>query len=160
MGELSIFISHGTKYADIATSFKRSLLMVRSSKQLSLKLSEDMPAGREWRRWIDDNVRTADVFVLLYPHTAMDMGWCNYELGRFYKSDDNVVCIRNTDIPTPPPVFEPYQSIVADQAGLIKFMKDSVCHRNADERRGSEPKCRQGFQRRRNACEHHCQRAG
>ena len=124
MGELSIFVSHGTKYADIANSLKRSLLRVKSSKQLNVKLSEDMPAGREWRRWIDDNVRTADVFVLLYPHTTMDMGWCNYELGRFYKSDDNVVCIRNTDIPTPPPVFEPYQSIAADQAGLIKFMKD------------------------------------
>src|SRR5262249_33534219 len=40
------------------------------------------------------------------------------------KSDDNVVCIRNTDIPKPPPVFEPYQSIAADQAGLMKFMKD------------------------------------
>jgi len=124
MGELSIFVSHGTKWADIAKSVKRSLLMVRSSKQLSVKLSEDMPAGKEWRRWIDDNVRTADVFVLLYPHTTMDMGWCNYELGRFYKSDDNVVCIRNTDIPKPPPVFEPYQSIAADRAGLMKFMRD------------------------------------
>ena len=124
MGELSIFVSHGTKYADIAKTLKRSLLEVKSSKLLSVKLSEDMPAGREWRQWIDDNVRTADVFVLLYPHTTMDMGWCNYELGRFYKSDDNVVCIRNTDIPKPPPVFEPYQSIEANQAGLIKFMKD------------------------------------
>jgi TIR domain len=124
MGELSIFVSHGTKYADIAKTLKRSLLEVKSSKLLSVKLSEDMPAGREWRQWIDDNVRTADVFVLLYPHTTMDMGWCNYELGRFYKSDDNVVCIRNTDIPKPPPVFEPYQSIEANQTGLIKFMKD------------------------------------
>jgi hypothetical protein len=124
MSELSIFVSHGTKYADIAKTFKRSLLEVKSSKKLSVKLSEDMPAGREWRQWIDDNVRTADVFVLLYPHTTMDMGWCNYELGRFYKSDDNVVCIRNTDIPKSPPVFEPYQSIEADQAGFIKFMKD------------------------------------
>jgi hypothetical protein len=89
-----------------------------------VKLSEDMPAGREWRKWIDDNVRTADVFVLLYPHTSMDMGWCNYELGRFYQRDDNVVCIRNSNIPKPPPVFEPYQSIVGDLDGITKFMKD------------------------------------
>ena len=124
MAQLSIFVSHGTKYADIAISLKRSLLRVQSSRRLSVKLSEDMPAGREWRKWIDDNVRSADVFVLLYPHTSMDMGWCNYELGRFYQRDDNVVCIRNVDIPTPPRVFEPYQSIEADQAGLMKFMKD------------------------------------
>lgn len=124
MDPLSVFVSHGSKYSDIANSFKRSLLSMRSSRPLSIKLSEDMPAGREWRKWIDDNVRTADVFVLLYPHTSMDMGWCNYELGRFYQRDDNVVCIRNTDIPKPPAVFEPYQSIYADRAGLLKFMKD------------------------------------
>ena len=110
MAQLSIFVSHGTKYADIANSLKRSLLRVRSRRPLSVKLSEDMPAGREWRKWIDDNVRAADVFVLLYPHPSMDMSWCNYELGRFYQRDDNVVCIRNVDIPTPPRVFEPYQS--------------------------------------------------
>jgi len=124
MDQLSIFISHGTKYADMATSLKRSLLRVPSSRELSVQLSEDMPAGREWRKWIDDNVRSADVFVLLYPHTSMDMGWCNYELGRFYERDDNVVCIRNTDIPRPPPVFEPYQSIHGDHAGLMQFMND------------------------------------
>lgn len=124
MSELSIFVSHSTKYADMATSLKRSLLQVQSSRQLSVKLSEDMPAGQEWRKWIDDNVRTADVFVLLYPHTSMDMGWCNYELGRFYQRDDNVVCIRNTNILKPPPVFEPYQSIEGDLEGLTKFMRD------------------------------------
>jgi hypothetical protein len=124
MAPLSIFVSHGTKYADIANSLKRSLLRLQSSRQLSVKLSEDMPAGRQWRKWIDDNVRTADVFVLLYPHPSMDMSWCNYELGRFYQRDDNVVCIRNIDIPTPPRVFEPYQSIEADEAGFMKFMKD------------------------------------
>ena len=124
MAELSIFVSHGSKYADIANSLKRSLLRVKSSRQLSVKLSEDMPAGREWRKWIDDNVRAADLFVLLYPHPSMDMSWCNYELGRFYQRDDNVVCIKNVDIPAPPRVFEPYQAIAADQAGLMKFMKD------------------------------------
>jgi TIR domain len=124
MAPLSIFVSHGHKYCDIANSLKRSLLSVGSSKPLSVKLSEDMPAGREWRKWIEDNVRTADVFVLLYPHISMDMGWCNYELGRFYQRDDNVVCIRNTNIPKPPPVFEPYQSIEGDLDGLTKFMKD------------------------------------
>jgi len=129
MDQVNIFVSHGSKYAEIANSLKRSLQRLKSAKPLSVKLSEDMPAGREWRKWIEDNVRTADVFVLLYPHTTMDMGWCNYELGRFFKNaetsaSDTVVTIRNTDIPKPPPVFEPYQSVQADHAGLTKFMKD------------------------------------
>jgi len=124
MPQLSIFVSHSTKYADIAKSFKRSLLRVKSSRELSVKLSEDMPTGREWRKWIDDNVRGADAFVLLYPHPSMDMSWCNYELGRFYQGRDNVVCIRNVNIPIPPPAFEPYQSVKADRVGLMKFMED------------------------------------
>ena len=124
MAQLSIFVSHGNKYADIATSFKRLLQRVQSRRKLSVKLSENMPVGRQWRKWIDDNVRTADVFVLLYPHANMDMSYCNYELGRFYQRDDNVVCIRNVDILSPPRVFEPYQSIVANQSGLMKLMED------------------------------------
>ena len=124
MDQLNIFVSHSSKYADIACSLRRSLPKVRSKRKLSIKLSEDMPVGKEWRKWIDDNVRTADVFLLLYPHPNMDMGWCNYELGRFYQRDDNVVCIRNSGIPKPPPIFEPYQSIEADQSGLMRFMKD------------------------------------
>ena len=107
MDQLSIFVSHGHKYGDLAKSLKRALASVPSSTRLNIKLSEDMPAGRTWRTWIDDNVRTANVFVLLYPHPSMDMGWCNYELGRFYQRDENVVCVRNCDIPKPPPVFEP-----------------------------------------------------
>ena len=59
MPQLSIFVSHSTKYADIATSFKRSLLRVKSSRELSVKLSEDMPTGREWRKWIDDSIMSA-----------------------------------------------------------------------------------------------------
>jgi len=124
MDSLGIFVSHGHKYADMAKSLKTSLLSLRSNKSLNVMLSEDMPAGREWRKWIDENVRAADVFVLLYPHTSMDMNWCNYEIGRFYQSDDNVVCIRNTNIPKSPPVFEPYQAIEGDKGGLTKFIED------------------------------------
>jgi len=124
MDSLGIFVSHGHKYADMAKSLKASLLSLRSNKSLNVMLSEEMPAGREWRKWIDDNVRAADVFVLLYPHISMDMNWCNYEIGRFYQRDDNVVCIRNTNIAKSPPVFEPYQAIEGDRIGLTKFMED------------------------------------
>lgn len=124
MDPLGIFVSHGHKYADMAKSLKTSLLSLRSDRALNVMLSEDMPAGREWRKWIDDNVKAADVFVLLYPHASMDMNWCNYEIGRFYQRDDNVVCIRNTNIAKSPPVFEPYQAIEGSRAGLTKFIED------------------------------------
>jgi hypothetical protein len=81
---LSIFLSHNHKYVDIATSFKRSLEQVPSTRKVSVKLCEKMLTGQDWRDWIEANVRGADVFVLIYPHPSMEMNWCNYELGRFY----------------------------------------------------------------------------
>ena len=52
------------------------------------------------------------------------MGWCNYELGRFYTRKTDVVCIKNSDIPKPPPAFQPYQAYDADEAGLLKFINE------------------------------------
>ena len=121
---VKIFVSHSSKYADIASSFKLSLQALETTTVLDIKISEEMAGATDWRRWIDDNVRTANVFLLLYPHASMDMGWCNYELGRFYDEMRPVVCIKNTDIPKPPPAFEPFQAYNADAAGIEKFITE------------------------------------
>src|SRR5207253_349651 len=47
-----------------------------------------------------------------------------YELGRFYDRERHVVCIKNTDIPVPPPAFEPYQAYSADESGILKFIHE------------------------------------
>ncbi|MES2714840.1 MAG: toll/interleukin-1 receptor domain-containing protein [Pseudomonadota bacterium] len=123
---VKIFVSHSSKYRDIATSLKLSLLALESESHLDIRISEEMAGATDWRQWIEDNVRSADIFLLLYPHAAMEMGWCNYELGRFYVQDSRrpVVCIKNTDIAKPPPAFQPYQAYDADPAGLGKFIKE------------------------------------
>lgn len=121
---MKIFVSHSTRYSDIAKSLKLSLQALESQLLLDIKISEEMAGSTDWRRWIEDNVRSADVFLLLYPHVGMDMGWCNYELGRFYDDKRQVVCIKNIDIPKPPPAFQPYQAYDANQAGLLKFFTE------------------------------------
>jgi len=121
---LNIFVSHSTKYADIAKSLKLSLHALQTTPVLDIKISEEMAGATDWRRWIDDNVRSADVFLLLYPHTSMEMGWCNYELGRFYDKKRPVICMKNTDIRKPPPAFEPYQAYDADAGGIGKFLTE------------------------------------
>ncbi len=123
---IKIFVSHSSTYRDIATSLKLSLLALESESHLDIRISEEMAGAVDWRQWIEDTVRSADIFLLLYPHAAMDMGWCNYELGRFYVQDSRrpVVCIKNTDIARPPPAFQPYQAYNADPAGLGKFIKE------------------------------------
>jgi hypothetical protein len=126
MSGLKIFVSHSTKYGELAKSLKLSLQTLEAGKAqlLDIKISEEMAGATDWRKWIDENVRSADVFLLLYPHAGMEMGWCNYELGRFYDEKRHVVCIKNTDIPKPPPAFQPYQAYSADESGLAKFIKE------------------------------------
>ena len=122
--ELKIFLSHSTKYGELAKRLKLSLQALEKETLLDIKISEEMTGASDWRKWIEDNVRTADVFLLLYPHASMDMGWCNYELGRFLDRGRHVVCIKNTDIPKPPPAFEPYQAYDADEKGFAKFIEE------------------------------------
>lgn len=124
MDEVKIFVSHNSRYVDIAKSLKLSLQALDATNSLNIKICEEMEGSTEWRKWIEGNVKTADVFLLLFPHTKVDMGWCNYELGRFYDDTRKVACIKNTDIPKPPPAFEPYQAYDADVDGMRKFIDE------------------------------------
>jgi hypothetical protein len=122
---LRIFVSHNLKYRDLAVNLKLSLQALEADAHLDIRISEDMAGAKNWREWIEENVRSSDVFLLLYPHEAVDMGWCNYELGRFYNDDmegRHIVCIRNSGIELPPPAFQPYQSYEASVPELKKFL--------------------------------------
>ena len=124
MDEVKIFVSHNSKYVDIAKSLKLSLQALESKTLLDIKISEEMAGSTDWRQWIEENVRASDIFVLLYPSVDVDMSWCNYELGRFYDAKRKIVCIKNTDIREPPPAFQPYQAYTADESGIRKFIDE------------------------------------
>jgi hypothetical protein len=142
MDPVKIFLSHNSKYIDLAASLKNSLhaLEIKPSTQLDIKISEAMDGGANWRQWIEDTVRGADIFLLLYPHASMDMSWCNYELGRFYDGKRPIVCIKNTDIPNPPPPFQPYQAYDADEAGIWKFINELFVKGTFTDNRPLNPK--------------------
>jgi hypothetical protein len=124
MDEVKIFVSHNSKYVDIAKSLKLSLQALESKVMLDVKISEEMAGSTDWRQWIEENVRSSDIFVLLYPSADMDMSWCNYELGRYYDGKRKIVCIKNTDISSSPPAFQPYQAYTADETGIRKFIDE------------------------------------
>jgi hypothetical protein len=124
MDEVKIFVSHNSKYIDIAKSLKLSLQALESKTLLDIKISEEMAGSTDWRQWIEENVRDSDIFVLLYPSVDVDMSWCNYELGRFYDAKRKIICIKNTDIREPPPAFQPYQAYTADESGIRKFIDE------------------------------------
>ena len=124
---LKIFVSHSSKYSDLAIKLKLSLQTLEAESHLDIRISEDMAGATNWRQWIEENVRSSDVLLLLYPHPAMEMGWCNYELGRFYRDDmdhRHIVCIRNIGIALPPPAFQPYQSYESSPKQLKKFLDE------------------------------------
>ena len=83
-----------------------------------------MEGARNWRDWIEENVGSANVFLLVYPHARMEMNWCNYELGRFYGRGGHIVTVMNKDIEQPPSAFEPYQAYKGDETGLLQFLKE------------------------------------
>jgi hypothetical protein len=124
---LSIFVSHSSRYKDLAVQLKLSLQALETDAYLDIRISEDMAGAKDWRVWIEENVRSSDVFLLMYPHASMDMGWCNYELGRFYNEEKTgryIACIKNVDISTPPPAFQPYQAYDASPAEIFTFLRE------------------------------------
>lgn len=121
---LRVFVSHASTYVELAKSLKLSLQALEPDVQLDIRISSEMAGATDWRDWIEENVRSANVFLLLYPHARMEMNWCNYELGRFYDIKGHIVCLKNVDIPKPPPAFEPYQAYSGDEEGLLKFLNE------------------------------------
>jgi len=121
---LNIFVSHSSKYVELARSLKLSLQALESDVQLDIKISAEMAGAKDWRNWIEENVRSANVFLLLYAHERMEMNWCNYELGRFYGRAGHIATLMNTDIAKPPPAFEPYQGYKGDADGILKFLNE------------------------------------
>jgi len=52
MDPVKIFLSHNSKYIELATSLKNSLhaLETKPSTQLDIKISEEMDGGANWRQ--------------------------------------------------------------------------------------------------------------
>jgi hypothetical protein len=130
MDHVKIFLSHNSKYVDLATSLKNSLHALETKQsdaqganQIDIKISEEMEGATNWRQWIEVELRSSDIFLLLFPDPNIDMSWCNYELGRF-SNEKPIICIKNTNIPLPPPPFQTYQAYNGDQAGILKFINE------------------------------------
>ena len=116
-----IFLSHPHRYSALAGTLKRALESLQGRKdQLKVLVSEEIPGGTKWVDWIDKNVRGAEIFLLIYPEDREDLGWCNYELGRFYEPGRHVLCLANTHI-EPPPTFHQFQGYRADKNGVMAF---------------------------------------
>lgn len=125
MGPVKLFVSHTSPYSNLAKSLRMSLQALQPNELLDVEINEEIQGGIEWRKWIEETTRTADAFVLLYPHEDMDMSWPNFEVARFFgrevDREKRVVWIRNPGLKKWPAVFEPYQAYEATPEGIFKF---------------------------------------
>ena len=124
---VKIFVSHSTRFRDLAKATASALASLQSQVPVEVLLCEEMQGGSEWLDWINRELRSADILLLLYPHESMDMAWCSYEKGRFDRDEHgkrSVLCIKNVDIVKPPPVFEQYQAYDADFSGIRRFLTE------------------------------------
>ncbi len=125
MATVKIFLSFNDAYKAVAKGLKQALLTLETDAvHLDIQFSVDMHGAADWRQWIEDQVRTADIFLLVYPHRAMPMEWSNFELGRFIDRGLPVVCLKNSDIASPPPAFQPFQAYSADVDGIAKLLHE------------------------------------
>jgi hypothetical protein len=53
---LKIFLSHSSKYRDLAIKVKLSLQALEAEETLDIRFSDDMAGATDWRQWIEDNV--------------------------------------------------------------------------------------------------------
>ena len=120
---IAIFASYSHEYQDLAREFKRSIETLQSAIPVNVFVSEQMAGGTKWRSQIRSELNQAKLFILLYPHTRMRLEWCSYELGLFHQREERpVVCIRNTNIKSPPDITDEWQDYIADADGIRKFL--------------------------------------
>lgn len=142
-----IFISHKAEDQSIARTLERALRVLSESK-LKIHLSEEMPHGADWRKWIESNLLNSDKLIFLYTSTEgeRDWRWCVYEIGIFLgnklsktkvcetenNQGDNkydVLCIKHPDIPNPPKPIENIQVCDADKPGIKKLFEQLLYER-------------------------------
>lgn len=66
MDAVKIFLSFSTAYTTVAKGLKQALLTLETDNApLDIQFSVDMQGAADWRRWIEEQVRSADVFLLV-----------------------------------------------------------------------------------------------
>jgi hypothetical protein len=108
--QINIFISHKVEDQQAAIGVRKVLESIRiEGEPPSLKffLSEEIPGGYDWYRWIRERLVESNLLLLLFTDATRSWDWCLYEAGLFDRLDDDhhqrVICLhsKNTSPPDP-----------------------------------------------------------
>ena len=134
MNAVSMFISHRAEYGRVARELKETIQNT-SQGQIEVFISEDIPRGEQWRRSIEQHLRSAETLILIYGAPYEDWAWCFYEAGYFAAVDPKaparrIYCVMRPEVQAPGPLNE--LQMVTDTEQLIKELID-VYRRNSIE---------------------------
>ena len=123
-----IFISHKAEDKIIAKSLRDILKEFDDDEREKLKfyLSEEIPGGKKWYKWIRDNLRASNLLILIYTDPTRNWDWCLFEAGLF---DDlngachrRLICLHSSKTKPPDPLCE-FQSFAATHERINEFLK-------------------------------------
>jgi hypothetical protein len=80
---LRIFISHKDEDAEGAQKLA-ARLRAHNPDRLHVFVSEQLPAGAEWREALLKELKEADKLIILYTDPQLSWDWCLYESGIFH----------------------------------------------------------------------------
>jgi hypothetical protein len=120
---LKIFISHRAEDAALAKSIKK-IMEVYAAGRLVFHISEEMPKGADWYKWIKDRLVESRMLLLLFTDNTAAWDWCLYEAGLFTQWDDDtrrIICLHTSR--QPPAPLKHLQSVPALGAEILLFLR-------------------------------------
>jgi TIR domain len=120
---IKIFISHKAKDAALA-KFIKKIMEVYAAGRLVFHISEEMPKGADWYKWIKDRLVESRMLLLLFTDNTAAWDWCLYEAGLFTQWDDDtrrIICLHTGR--QPPDPLKHLQSVPARGEEIALFLR-------------------------------------
>ena len=124
--KITIFISYKHKHGGEIARAIREKFSVFGSNRLEFKIDEDIPPGDDWRKWIKESIREANIMFFLRTRLDKEWDWCLYEAGLFegLKGKDNKrLIVFYSPSSKPPSPLENLQAVEATRTKVRDFLK-------------------------------------
>src|SRR5262249_38949462 len=121
-GSVKVFISHKAEDAALA-KFIKKVIEVYAAGRLVFHISEEMPKGADWYKWIKDRLVESRMLLLLFTDNTVAWDWCLYEAGLFTQWDDDtrrIICLHTGR--QPPAPLKHLQSVPARGEEIAQFL--------------------------------------
>jgi hypothetical protein len=118
--QVCVFLSHKERDEPAARRIKDELENL--SGGMHIHLFEDIPGGTDYREWLNETFRSADLLILLYTDPTEEWDWCLFEAGWFtpLRSENRrpVICLYNPEGDPPKPLGN-LEAVKAERRELV-----------------------------------------